>query len=654
MPDKFTATLQTVSPSLVITQKPYDTSLGKAAQDLGGALGDFLKDYGEKKQEALDLETAGNFWGAFNAANLEAEEERDRNEKLRNEEITRLQSRLSESASKGDDAMAVAARIRFAAKMEDINLREQQLGISLDANRRSVVRQYMQLRPDMASVWSDALTFEKKLEELRSESANYASEELTQFQVLSQRALANGTTVAQEMLSERLITKAKESANNLQLMKDRGTINGPAIVAGVINGLSAELNAVMQDATSNARLAMAGQPELLSATRARVLEARTVLQGHIIMAEMKAKEDGMIVDLTEVKTYVNNYLEGIDSLLTEGNLQALTAAKEKMNDDALVALWHSYWPWIHPLILKKKGFDLWDESRRGMWRFFQKLEDEQGFANLVEAERKGDLGAREALAYARTEREWLKMAFEGSYLKEDAPSVKIMNELFTALSTNAPISGDLASRANPILREMLVGIKKTSLPEGVTPASVDARLIETAVAGYDSLWSRFTPEDELPILNPQSPEAQKMRALPASEWGRYVQPLADKLIKSVYATGEDKDAIVFSERSGFTMDDQRMRSIRGRALETQAMKAALKELNKYYKMVAATRGTGAEAATNWANSFVENYLRTPVASPQTAAQEAVSQQQPQTGDVTSNPNDIRQYDYDELADRLVE
>lgn len=76
----------------------------------------------------------------------------------------------------------------------------------------------------------------------------------------------------------------------------------------------------------------------------------------------------------------------------------------------------------------------------------------------------------------------------------------------------------------------------------------------------------------------------------------------------------------------------------------------LEKLNMLFSV--ALNSYGPEKAAEVGKQFMQKIFGEGYATP---AQEAVSQpQQPQTEEVASNPNDVRQYDYDELADRIVE
>lgn len=661
MPQNFTQTLQTVSPSISIVEKKYDTSLGELGKTLGAA----AEAIGEQVQARRDAETAGTFYEDLNRASANIERARDEAEQDRLNEIQRRNTALYD-ADPSNDALAIET---FNREIERINLREQQQGIVLDSAKRAVVRKWVSTRPDLTEFFGKALTLDEKISKMREESANYASSQLSKFQELQQRALANGTTIGMEQMDDRLKREVAMVGERLQLATDSGKLDQPMFTQGMMNAANAELNQLSSVVMPLFRAAVQGDARAASQIKATVNEYRRKISNALVQSKAGYEsETGQIVNLDEVNTYVNNYLDNLDAMITASDVRTFHDIERMAQDEETWGWAHTMIPWLPKDAIEKIGVPIILDILKNSAEHTRKLRTQ--FAAVAAAEAAGSPEAQRAMTYLRMHSEQMAKSFMGSPLAGNAENVKVMQALLRTLSSGQIVPQDLAMQANPIMNAVLFNID-TSNASPTVLTNLETAQIANTISSYNSSFVTGN------ILNPNSKGARQLQGFDQAKWEQAVQPLADQLVAAIgEVREEERAAFTFdpSKPNPFAYDSNIMRQVTGRADAKSSFVDAIEELNKYYNMVAATRRGGQPMANAWARRFIETQLQPPqIEAASTPAQQAISsgpprrrnapsaepaaapqEQQPQTGGVTSNPNDVRQYDYDELVDRIVE
>lgn len=642
MPQNFTQTLQTVSPSISIVEKKYDTSLGELGKTLGAA----AEAIGEQVQARRDAETVGTFYGDLNQASANIERARDEAELQRVEEIQKRNTALYDN-DPSNDAVALET---FNREIERINLREQQQGIVLDSAKRAVVRKWITARPDMTEFFGKALTIDEKIGKMREESANYASSQLSKFQELQQRALANGTTIGMEQMDDRLKREVAMVGERLNLAVNSGKLDQPAFTQEMMKGANAELNQLNLTVMPLFRAAVQGDARAASQIKAVVNQYRMSISSNLIQSKAGYESStGQIVNLDEVNTYVNNYLDNLDAMITASDVRTFHEIERLVQDEDTWGWLHTMMPWIPKDAIEKVGVPIYLDIMKNTAAYSRQLRD--GFARTAVAEAAGDPNAQRAMTYLRMHSEMMAKSFLGSPLAQNSENVQIINNLLRSLSSGQLVDETLAIQANPIINAVLFNID-TSNASPTVLGNIEKGQVATTVSSYNSVFSTGN------ILNPSSKGARQLQGFDQAKWEQAVQPLADQLVSTIgEVREEERAAFTFdpSKPNPFGYDSNIMRQVTGRADAKSSFVDAIEELNKYYNMVAATRPSGKPAANVWAQRFIETQLQPPqIETPSTQAQQAVSRGPTSRGNAPSVPSPVSQQEDNQVIEEPVQ
>jgi len=219
MPREFTKNLNTVSPSLVINEKVYDTSWGDAAEVVGEA----ITSMGEMYRANKEAELTGNFTADLDSALEEELAARDEIEieRARLAYAHKQGLRDLQKAGASQDEMA-QVEMEFNRELDYLTLREQQQGVRLNAHRRAIIRRYKAAYPHMSRQFEQVLDSNRKLEALREEAASARLNPLEKTHERQALALSLGTTPEALNMGDAIIRGANQSKANVEAMIARG------------------------------------------------------------------------------------------------------------------------------------------------------------------------------------------------------------------------------------------------------------------------------------------------------------------------------------------------------------------------------------------------------------------------------------------------
>lgn len=636
MAQNFTKTLETVSPSISIVEKQYDTSMASAAQSIA----DVIKGYAERKAAERDAETAGNFYEDLNAASYNIEKLRDYSEQDR---LKALEARNTDPALYDEDPSNDADVLKtFNREIERINLKEQQQGIVLDSAKRALVRKWTNVRPDLTEFFTKGLALDEKIGKMRSEAANYASQQMTEWQKTYQTSLANGTTVAIEQSRARWLAKAQEVEARLSIASDSGKLGQVDFNESLRTTVNAELGNVNATIYPLTQRAMAGDSAAITNIRDKITQARLRIDNGLLAGQMKwQQETGQIIDTTPLKELSNNYLDNLEQIITYQDQRAASEVRNMANDEALFNLLHSYMPWIDRLLIPEIGVATYSKIIQGAATHQKNLKER--FATLAVGEAAGNPQAQEAISFLRIHSEQLAQAMMGHPLGQNTEAVQIMNALIGLLQRGQVIPPELAAKANPIINEVLFSTISSGTLTPQQQRNATSGLIRNTVDSYDSFWGQGN------IFNAGSVGAKAMQALAQNEWELAVQPIATELQTVVSQIPENElPAFTFdpNKEEPFAYDANVMRSVRGRFDAPTYFVDAITELNKYYKMLTTTRTNGKPAANMWATDYMAKNGLGNVQPQQTQAPTPTTVETPSaTGQAAPAPDGVDEADF---------
>lgn len=646
MAQNFVKALETVSPSVPIVEMQYGTAMA----DAGAGIASVIQEIGDQIQQSRDLETSGNFYGDLEATNMNIERLRDESELQRLEAIKRRNEALYDR----DDQNDAVALEQFNRELERINSREQQQGIVLDSNKRALIRRWMSIRPDLTEFFNQALTLDKKIGEMRAESATATSNMLTEYESLTRQALANGTTVGMEQIRAATLRRVEDIAKDVEVRQNIGKLQQKDFDDVTYQAIHAEYINLFNQVQPLFSQAIQGDARAVNQIRFIVTQGRETLQALLIKEKVSfEKNNNVIIDTQEIQEYIDKSLTGLSDIISTADVRSYYDIKRMMQEKETASLYAAMFPWLPPRVADDVGRTLVTEIFKNVSVYGRMLSDpSRGLPSMAAAERAGSPEGQMAMSFLRLYTEQFAKVFNGSPLAKNSESVVVMNSLFTLLQTGQPIPDDIARAANPIINNMLSTVLGSPSASPEIKGRASNAIVKNTVDSYNTVFGEGN------IFNPNSTGSKEMKALNDAAWASAVQPIANDLVQETEDARELFPAITFDPNRAepFGVSGQELSRIRGRVDAPSYLVNAIKEMNKYYRMVAATRPNGKGAANKWANEFLG---RTPVQITQTPAQQAVARPpstqappQPEEGQVVEEQVQGDVIDIDSLPDIL--
>jgi hypothetical protein len=505
------------------------------------------------------------------------------------------------------------AQVAFAQEMERIQMREEQQGIVLEAQKRALVRKWSAIRPDMTGEFQKSIAMNKALYELDRVGPK-TSTHFQKVQEQQQIAAQIGMTVEYVQRQDRTARLAKEAQDTLNTKKAAGEMKQDDFLLVADSYVTASMDAILGLAGDAKRAAASGNATGVTQARGAMVEAITALKSNMQRLRMQFNaENNVLVDTSNLEKYIDDTTKLLLNSFTTGDARDVAAIADMANEDA-AALWsqnfiRAHWGMDLPpklsIRMTNMIFDGIVKLKDGT--FFSELRKPGGFENLVEQARVGSPEARQSFWLFRVMLPDLVNMSRNPNANLSPEQLMILDSVARTISEGQLPTADVAAKAGPLLAAMYKGVE---VNPDATPEEKGFVSKAQQRNTFESFMNDWRAKD---ILNPNSDGVKKLRNLPPAEYNHDFSEYVEKPIAREWMglDPELKTAVRFSatdtERP-FSVQWPEGMAIHGGSRFSDITKFT-QMLNDGYRARSNTRRGGTADGMEWAALFNDTYLQ---------------------------------------------